>query len=125
MRTNKGNGKILVVEDEDITRIVLQDMLTSMNFESVSARDGLEAIEIYSHSGHEIDLVILDLNMPRLNGKDTYFKLLEINKNVKVILSTGDTENEAIDHMKEKGLEHVLKKPYQFDILENILNNIN
>ncbi|MBW2099034.1 MAG: response regulator, partial [Deltaproteobacteria bacterium] len=85
----KGTGTILLVDDEDMIVEVGQDMLTSMGYKVLPARSGKEAIEIYNANTDEIDMVILDMIMPDINGGDVYDTLKEINPEIKVLLSSG------------------------------------
>lgn len=117
-------GRILIVDDDEIIRNSLEDMLEFYEYETFSASDGNEALEIYSDYGHAIDLVILDLNMPGLNGHDTYMKLKEMNDAVQVLLATGDIGNRVIDSMRDRGLKHIFQKPLSFETLKNILENL-
>lgn len=121
----KGASKrILVVDDEQMNRIVLPDLLESMGYDSLVAADGYEALEIYQREKDSIDLIILDFMMPELNGKETFLKLLEIDSDVQVIVASGFSENEDIEQMKEKGLAGVLRKPYRTTDLERVLKEL-
>lgn len=116
--------KILVVDDENMNRIVLPDLLEAMGYDSLVAADGYEALEIYEREKENIDLIILDFMMPELNGKETFFKLQEINSDVRVIVASGFSDNEDIDQMKEHGLAGVLRKPYRSTDLEKVLKEL-
>lgn len=117
-------GKILIVDDDAMIRKVLQNFLDLNQIESLTASDGQEALELYSGKADSIDLVILDLNMPGLNGQETFYRLLEMNKDIRVLLATGDIENKAIDAMKEKGLKYIIQKPLRFEKLKSILDTL-
>jgi signal transduction histidine kinase/ActR/RegA family two-component response regulator len=96
-----GEETVLLVDDEDMVRELGNEILQSYGYHVVLACDGLEALEIYQHRGKDIDLVILDLLMPNLGGKDTLLKLRHINPSAKVIICSGYGA-------REDGLQHLL-----------------
>ena len=71
-KIERGHETILLVDDEDMIVEVGQEMLTSMGYKVLPARSGKEAIEIYRRYNDEIDMVILDMIMPDINGGDVY-----------------------------------------------------
>jgi len=84
-----GEETVLLVDDEPMVRDLGNEILRSYGYRVVLACDGLEALEIYRNNGKEIDLVILDLLMPNLGGKETLVKLRELNPAAKVIICSG------------------------------------
>jgi len=115
---------ILIIDDDEIVRFSLREMLEYNDIHTLTAADGIEALKIYSEVGVSIDLVFLDFHMPRLNGYDTFIKLKEINEVVQVLLITGDIENDAIKSMRDRGLEHVMEKPLKMELLEDFIENL-
>jgi len=69
-------------------------------------------------------MVFLDLNMPGLDGHDTFMKLKEMNEDVQVLLITGDVKNNAIKTMRDRGLEHIMEKPLKMEMLEDLLKSL-
>ncbi len=84
-----GSGTILVVDDEEEMLNVATDMLRTVGYKVLPAKNGREAIALYREKKEEIDLVVLDMIMPDMDGKKTFAKLKEININVKVLVQTG------------------------------------
>lgn len=111
---------ILLVEDELILREVLEAMLQTLGHKVITARDGAEAIEIYARRNDQIDLVLLDLNMPKIGGKEAIAELRKVNPNCKAIFMTGFADPNLFDteHMKDA---IVLKKPFSQDDLSRAL----
>ncbi len=105
-------GKILVCDDEETVRLIAKQMLESHEFSVLLASDGREAVELYQKNFQQIELVILDMTMPHMNGEDAFREMRRINKNVKVILSSGYNEQEATNRFVGKGLAGFIQKPY-------------
>src|SRR5262249_15513187 len=89
INTSGGTETILVVDDEETLRYLAKDLLEAYGYNVMLAADGQEALELFLRYKEKIDLVLLDMVMPRMSGRELYHKLLEINPAVKVVLSTG------------------------------------
>lgn len=113
MEVVTGVGKILLVDDENLIRIVGKNMLEEMGYEVFLAENGREAVEIFQKEPAAIDLVILDMIMPEMNGRDTFAKMREIDKNCQVIISSGFSKDESLDELKNLGLAGFIRKPYR------------
>jgi|GEM_PF-3438853 len=111
--TVAGHGRILVVDDEDLVRQMACDILEELGYQPVPACDGEEAISILEREKDRIDLVLLDMVMPKLSGRLTYEGLKKINPDIKVIFSSGFTRDHHFgDLLKEKNAKGFLQKPY-------------
>jgi CheY-like chemotaxis protein len=108
----RGEGRILVVEDEDVIQEMATRMLESLGYDVVTASDGQEAAEYYERHGGEIDLVVIDMIMPRMNGRDCFRRLREMNPRVKAILSTGYGLDGAVRELLGDGMVGYVQKPY-------------
>jgi len=108
-----GTGQILLVDDEKIIRVTAAEMLTEMNYQVISAENGIEALHLFRTRHQEIDLVILDMIMPKMNGREVFEKIREIDQNAKVIISSGFSQIEALEELKQKGLYGFINKPYR------------
>ena len=86
-----------------------------MGFTVLSAADGREAVEVYREHGKEIDLVILDLTMPHLDGAGALEKILEIDPEARIILASGFSEEELERRFRQSGLAGILQKPYDLE----------
>lgn len=110
-------GTILIVDDEDVVRDLLSEMLQHLGFHTIVARDGVEAVDIYRDQWNEIDLVFLDMIMPRLSGKETFLEMKRIRPDVRVILSTGFSRNGSVQDVLDQGILGFIQKPYSLDQL--------
>jgi PAS domain S-box-containing protein len=116
-----GTGHILVVDDEDLVLRATEKMLTSLGYEVVTARNGSEALDYCRVLGKEIDLVILDLNMPVLSGRDCFIALRAANPRVKVVVATGHDVDEAVENLLVRGARGFLRKPFMIGELSRVV----
>jgi CheY-like chemotaxis protein len=107
------NELILVVDDEESIRSLVQDTLEGCGYRVLTAENGLKAIETYGSHKDEIGLVILDMVMPRMGGGETFLKLKEMNPKVRALLSTGYSENGRAREILDTGVMGFLQKPYR------------
>jgi len=106
-------GKLVLVIDDDATvRTVTQRMLERAGFEVLVAGDGLEGLEVYRDS-RRVDLVLLDMTMPRMDGEETFRELRRLDPNVRVILTSGYNELDATERFAGGGLAGFIQKPYR------------
>lgn len=120
-----GRGKILVMDDEAIVRDLLQKTLSRLGYQAILARDGEEAIDLFikaKESGEKIDALILDLTVPGgMGGKATIEKLLEIDPQVKALVSSGYSEDPIMAEYRKYGFSGVIAKPYRVAELSKVL----
>lgn len=109
--------KILVIEDDEIVRQVLEMLLKDLGYEVISSSDPYEAISIFDLNKDSIDLVISDMIMPKLNGKELFYRIKEIKKNLRFILLSGYTKNN-VDEKFLNDIDLFLEKPIRKDVLE-------
>ena len=108
---------ILIVDDEAVVRDVARAMLQSAKYQVLVASDGTEAVEIFEEDGDTIDLVLLDMAMPGMDGRETYKALRAIRNDVLVLLSSGYTEEEAISQLGASRAVDFVHKPYKLKTL--------
>jgi PAS domain S-box-containing protein len=119
-----GVGTILVVDDEEVVRRVVMAILNDIGYSVVGCKDGLEAVDYYRDHHDEIDVVIVDMIMPRLGGYDCVRKLKEIHRDVKVVISTGYSLASDTQKIMAQGIAGFIKKPFMAADLSQLLNSI-
>ena len=107
-----GDEHILLVDDEDMILNEVSEMLKSLGYSVTIAESGKEAVKIYERNKDSIDLIILDLIMPEMNGEQTFNMIKVINPEVRVLLSSGYSMNETARKILDNGGKGFLKKPY-------------
>jgi len=123
-----GKEKILVMDDEDMIRSIMSEMLDSLGYRAEFAKNGNEAIDLYrkaKESGKPFDAVILDLTIPGgMGGKETIKSLLGLDPGVKAIVSSGYSNDPIMAEFREYGFEGVITKPYKLTELGEILQSV-
>ena len=110
-----GEGTILLVDDEEMILTVAQKMLEKLGYQVLTARSGQEAIDLYEKKGEEIDLVILDMIMPGMGGGKTFDRLKKIDRNVKILLSSGYSINGQAHEILNRGCRGFIQKPFDLE----------
>jgi len=103
---------ILVVDDERVVRHLTEDMLTSLGYAVKTRNDGAAGLAFFEKHWREIDLVILDMIMPRMNGSETYRAMKAMNPDVKVLLVSGYSLDGAAQTLLADGVKGFIQKPF-------------
>ncbi|MDW8108653.1 MAG: response regulator [Candidatus Kryptonium sp.] len=116
--------KILIVDDEEFLRIVLADILHELGHEVIQASDGVEALKIYKELKNEIDLVMLDVIMPFMDGFEVFRRLKEMDEDVKVVFTSGFSADKKMNDLisVEKNLRYITK-PYQVEEIKEVIGS--
>lgn len=108
-----GVGTIMVVDDEDVIRRMISRILPSLGYNIKDFEKGSDAVEYFKKHHHDIDLVIVDMIMPIMDGKDVFNALKEIDPNVKVLLSSGFSIDGDAQKLIDLGASGFIHKPYR------------
>jgi PAS domain S-box-containing protein len=116
-----GRGTVLVVEDEEAMVLLLIKVLSKAGYKTLTAMDGEEAINLYHHYKDEIDIVVLDLGLPKLTGFDVMRQLKELKPGVSIIITTGYLQPALKPEILQAGVKDCIYKPYLVhDLVEKI-----
>jgi signal transduction histidine kinase/ActR/RegA family two-component response regulator len=108
----RGAGLILLVDDEEVVRSVARSSLERYGYHVVTAQDGRDGVETFRRHSRDISLVILDITMPVMSGEDALNEIQALSAGVKVMLSSGYNEADAIRRFSGRGLVGFIQKPY-------------
>jgi CheY-like chemotaxis protein len=108
---------VLVIDDEEIVRVLAQRVLERDGFKVLTANDGRSGIDLFAAHADEICLVLLDLTMPHFDGAETFRELQRVRAAVPVILSSGYTAQDAMTTFGGAGLAGFVQKPYSMAVL--------
>src|SRR3954471_19440531 len=103
--------RIMVVDDEKMLVILTAEILREAGYEVVTAESGFDCLDQFRISGRSFDLVLLDLNMPLMDGEETFQRLRALQPDLRVMLCTGYVQQERLNHMLESGLCGFVQKP--------------
>ena len=125
--THRTPQRILVMDDEHLLRETIHEMLTFMGYEVSQAENGEQALEHYREAQRNdspFELVIMDLTIQGgLGGKDTIRKLLEIDPNVRAVVSSGYSNDPVLANFRQYGFVDVLQKPFDLNELNQVIGN--
>jgi PAS domain S-box-containing protein len=117
-------GRVLVVDDEEIVRDLAQMALEVLGLEVITAKDGLEAVASVELHGHRLDLVVMDLTMPRMDGSEAFRIIRALHPRLPVILTSGYTEAESLRGLEGLSPESFLPKPFRVPDLQGFVARI-
>ena len=119
----RGSGVILVVDDEEVMRLTAKAILEDLGYTVVLAENGREALEIYKERSGLFDVVMLDMIMPVMNGKDCFRALMQYDPEACIIMSSGFTCDGDLDDLRDTGLSGFIRKPYRSSELSQIIHH--
>ncbi len=108
----EGSGCILIIDDEEVVRETAGMILEELGYTILEAEDGKQGLEVYQRHQDQVDLVILDMIMPVMDGSECFLALKKIHPDLPIIISSGFTRDADLNSLKEHGLEIFLRKPY-------------
>jgi two-component system, cell cycle sensor histidine kinase and response regulator CckA len=115
---------VLVVEDEQLMRRLLERILSSQDTLVLLAADGQEALDIYRDHRGEINVVLLDLGLPKISGWEVFNYLKQQNPDLCIVVASGYMEPDVKSRMHDAGVEHFIEKPYRLDQLVQTLYGV-
>jgi PAS domain S-box-containing protein len=124
LKTLSGTETILIVDDEEMVLEIAQEMLKGLGYATHKALGGRKALEIYKQNRNEIDMVILDMIMPGMGGKDTFCQLKVIDPEVAVLLSSGYSLDQNTAKVLALGCKGFIQKPFTVEELSIKIRSI-
>ncbi len=119
-----GTGNILIVDDEEVMRNVAATILGECGYVPVSVDNGFTAIDIIRDSQPEISLVLLDMAMPGINGKETFLEMKKIKPVIKVVLTSGFRHDLRVIESIKSGVDGFIQKPYTIYNLSKTVHDV-
>jgi PAS domain S-box-containing protein len=108
----RGDEKVLVIDDEEHVGEVIGGMLKDLGYKVTVVQSGTEALELVKKR-KRFDLVVLDMNMPLMGGREVFYKLKELDPSLRVVISTGYSNTSLHGSPLEEAVDGILQKPYQ------------
>lgn len=119
-----GAGLILVVDDEEHLRKTTCEILETCGYRVITAVDGEEGVEKYRRQKDEIDLVLLDMAMPKMSGKQTFVALRSVNPDVSVLLTSGFRQDRRVKEVIKLGIDGFIQKPFTMSELSSKVSRL-
>ncbi len=120
----QGSETILMVDDEERVLSICVDLLRSLGYKVLQARGGKEAIDLCQESKDGVDLVILDMVMPDMSGKEACERMKQIKPDLKILLSSGYSLNSHVEGILDGGCDGFLQKPYNLTELSRKIQEV-
>lgn len=114
--------KIMIVDDDEALRVTLQEILLDEGRDVISAKDGYQAIELASEG--PLALILMDVQMPGINGVDTFLKIKEILPECVVVMMTGYSVESLVQQALSEGALMVLHKPVSIEQILKLLDDV-
>jgi two-component system, cell cycle sensor histidine kinase and response regulator CckA len=108
-----GTETVLLVDDEDFVRDLARRILSRVGYKVLAACSGKASVELYRQERHQISLVILDLNMPEMDGKECLHELLTVDPQVKVLVASGFSAHTSAKEALAAGAKGFIAKPFR------------
>jgi len=125
LQIDGNSATILVADDEVSVKNLMVRYLSKIGFNTITASNGKEALDIFVKNPDLFSLVILDLTMPVMDGVSTFEEMTKIKPDVKVIICSGYDEHEIIERFKRNLPPRAfLKKPYDYLTITNLIRNL-
>lgn len=124
MADSEGKPTILIVDDEEMVRSIAAQILQKLDYSVVTAASGAEAIETFGREHERIDLVILDMVMPGVDGSRTFDEMKKVDAGVKVILSSGYSRDSQANEIMSRGCDAFIQKPFRLQELSRLVESL-
>jgi len=121
---DNGQKTILIVDDEEFIRELLSEIIAAKGFAVIEAASGPQAIDIFEQHHASIDLVLLDVILPDMDGREVYFKLKSIRPDVKIVIISGYSQTTVRQDLMDAGVEGYLAKPFEIHHVQQTIQAI-
>jgi len=115
--------KILVVEDDDISYSLIEEILDTCNIKPIRAKDGEEAVTLFKEFEDAFELVFMDIRLPKLNGYEASQQIKEIKPTVKIIAVTAYAHSQCIIDCYNAGCDEFVTKPFDISKILSVVEN--
>jgi len=115
---------IMLVEDNETNQLIAKSLLQQVGIEVILASNGKEALELYQQHKENLDLILMDLHMPVMNGYEAAQEIRKISKDIPIIAMTADVNPDVSEKCEQSGIYHFISKPFNPDRLVKTIENI-
>jgi len=115
---------VLLAEDNRTNQLIVKSILEQVGINTIIANDGKEAVELFEEQGESIDLILMDLHMPVMDGYEAAERIRELSPNVPIVAMTADVIMGVREKCKQRGIEHYISKPFNPEHLVKTVEDI-
>ncbi len=115
------NKTVLIIEDDPVVRAIAGEILSGLGYRVLEAEDGDDGLQVYNRNKDEIDVILLDMVMPKMNGREVFEELMTLDPHVKVVFSSGFSHDRGFHELMEKGARGFIQKPYRQQELGRVI----
>lgn len=115
---------MLIIDDEENIINVTREMLESVGYTVMTAKNGNEAIDLFRKNSSLIDVLLLDMIMPGMSGSETMKHIRNINPDARILLSSGYGREGIAEDILSRGCDGFIQKPYDLERLSNMIMSI-
>jgi two-component system cell cycle sensor histidine kinase/response regulator CckA len=119
-----GHETVLLIDDEEMILDVGSNILEGLGYRVMIATGGKQGLEVYEQNKDAIDIVIIDMIMPEIGGRETFDSMLKINPSVKVLLSSGYSLDGQAEEIMRRGCKGFIQKPFTTEELSKKIRGI-
>ncbi len=119
-----GTETILLVDDQEAIWDFMIEALQTLGYSVILAENGLDAVEIYKNNPKQIDMVILDMIMPKMGGHSTFYQIRGIDPKAKILLSSGYVSEEEVNDILKQGAAGFIPKPHRINVIAKEIRRI-
>jgi len=116
--------RVLIIDDEEVIRDLLMDVIEEAGHEPVCAENGNVGLNLYKNNPAEFGLVILDIILPGMDGKEVFYKIKEINSEAKIMIISGFSKSEVMDELFISGIAGYIAKPFSIPELNDMMKKL-
>ena len=120
----RGEGLVLVIDDEESMMLTAKEILMECGYEVICTDSGEEGIDLFNKRQSEISAVLLDMSMPGMSGREVFIRLREIDPEVRVLLTSGFSEDERIKEVLSMGVNGFIQKPHSLEKLARAMHRV-
>jgi CheY-like chemotaxis protein len=123
-RLPRGSEHILIIEDEISVAEIARDMLTGLGYTVYAAHNGKDGLEFYRTRQASIDLILLDVNMPVMGGKEAFDRIRALNPSVRIIIVTGYGRGTVETSTFSSKVNGFMQKPFQIETMAMTIRDV-
>jgi PAS domain S-box-containing protein len=115
---------VLVIDDEEAVRNIVRAVLSRAGYSVLTAADGLAGLELFRSRESQVSLIILDVSMPRMSGSEVLAEIRKAGSQVKILITSGYPESEAMAHIRQEDIAGFLQKPFTVRQVAALIANV-